>query len=379
MHLTTGHSDALTTQGAILQAIAACSEVPSPVAALLWMSPEYESEVAVQAVAKRWPGLPIAGCTSDGVLSSAAGFHHEGIVLALLSGDGLRAQVVVAEELSKYGAEAVENACRRLSAEPALCFAFPAPSSHDVHTAVAHAESILEAPLVGSCSADHREFLHCQEIAGSRVLSDSMPILAVYGDLEVSVDLGSGWSPVGREHRATRVEGNRLIEVDGKPAAEMFTNYYGMTIDEPVVEFPLAVQVDADSPPFYRGVFGIDGESGALTLGSSVPEGSILRMSEVEPDRILSASREALDRSKGKLEGATAAFLFNCAGRKWVLGSSVEQEVSALLEGLSGIPAVGTYGFGEIGRLPAGSVSTSYHNETCVTVLVRPRSDQQAA
>lgn len=378
MHLTTGHSDALTTQGAISEAIAACSGADAPVAALLWMSPEYEAAAAVQAVVVRWPGLPIAGCTSDGVLSSVGGFHHEGIVLTLISGAGLRAQVEVAEGLSRDGSHAVVSACRRMGADPAICFAFPAPSSHDVHLSVHAAEGILQAPVVGCCSADHREFLHCQEIAGDRVLTDSMPILAIYGDLEVSVDLASGWTPVGREYRVTRAEGQRLLEVDGRPAVEMINDYYGSEIDEPIVEFPFAVQLEPGSVPFYRAVFEVDTASGALTLGSGVPEGAVLRMSDVELDQMLCASREALDRSRSRLEGATSAFIFNCAGRKWVLGSSAEEEAESLLSGLSGIPAIGTYGFGEIGRLASEQVHTAYHNESCVTVFVGPRRPEQA-
>lgn len=300
-------------------------------------------------------------------------------MLTVISGEGLHAQVEVAEDLSQGGSDAVAAACRRLGADPAICFAFPAPFSHDVHAAVHRAEDILSAPIVGSCSADHRDFQHCQEIAGGRVLTDSMPLLAIYGDLDVSVDLGSGWTPVGREYRVTRVEGNRLLEVDGRPAVEMFNEYYGSKLDEPIVEFPLAVQLGPDSEPFFRGVFGIDITSGALTLGSSIPEGAILRMSEVEPTQILSASRDAMDRSKSRLDGATAAFIFNCAGGKWVLGSSVEKEVESLLGGLSGISAVGTYGFGEIGRLSSERVQTAYHNETCVTVFVRPGQHCRAA
>ena len=58
------------------------------------------------------------------------------------------------------------------------------------------------------------------------VLYDSVLVTALAGEnIFIDVDKCIGWEPLGPSFRVTKAEGNRLIELEGRPASEIYEKF----------------------------------------------------------------------------------------------------------------------------------------------------------
>lgn len=95
-------------------------------------------------------------------------------------------------------------------------------------------------------------------------------------------------------------------------------------------------------------------------------------MTEVQVGGMMAETTSAVARAQAVVDRPDVALFFNCAGRKWVLGSDAATEADMLVAALPDTPVCGFYGYGEVGRATPDA-STPYHNETCVAVFLRGR------
>ena len=135
---------------------------------------------------------------------------------------------------------------------------------------------------------------------------------------------------------------------------------------------PLAVK-DAGVDDWYlRVVIGNDG-SGSLSIPGSIPEGATVQMTTTNPDDMLAATSDALERARAAFPGdstPTAALIFSCAVRKYLLGSRTGEEVESARSLLPEAMAIaGMYCIGEIAPIGA-RVDSQFLNETFVTLLL---------
>lgn len=376
----TAQSEEVDAVCAIAEVLASCTEQLAgarPVAAFLFASPEYEHRILLDAIADRWPDLPLVGGSTDGEVSSA-GFAHDSIVLTLLVGDGLRARAGLGRDLSKGIDTAVTQAIGAAGPKPRLCWTVFAPTTNSTAVVRQLQQRLGDGcPVVGGLTGDHREYSRMVEFCGREVLKDSLPCMFLEGDLQVGCGVGTGWFPIGEPMVVTRSDGHWVHAIDGKPALSVFAAYWGaVPMTSSLGEYPIAVFPNgADGDYHLRAVLDADATTGSLRVAGEILEGALVRLTEVLPDGILSGSDASVARAVAAYPGNSPAlaFVFSCAARKWVLGTIAEQEVEHLQAAFAkaGVtPALaGGYCFGEIAPSQAGGPS-QFHNETCVTVLI---------
>lgn len=348
-----------------------------PVAAFLFASTEYEHQILLDAIADRWPGLPLVGGSTDGEVSTH-GFSHDSVLLTLLAGDGLRVRVGLGRDLSKDLDGAVAQASSACGERPALCWTVFAPSTNST-SVVRQLQSRLgdRCPVVGGLTGDHRESSRMVEFCGREVLKDSLPVMYLEGDLKVGCGVGTGWVPIGEPAVVTRSHGHWVHEIAGRPALDVYRDFWGSTpATDSLGEYPLAVYPNGvDGGHHLRAVLDADPAAGSIRVAGEVLAGALVRRTEVLPDGILSGSEESVDNAMAAYPGEEPllAFVFSCAARKWVLGTKAEQEIAHLNAAFAkaGVRPLlaGGYWFGEIGPSRRGAPS-EFHNESCVTVLI---------
>lgn len=384
MRAIIGHSDDVETSDAIDDVIRQCRDRlggGTPKAGLLFMSVDYEHQVVLDAIARAWPGLPVIGASSDGEVSSHAGFTMDSVLLTLLCDDQVDVHLGLGHNLSQDIDAAVAQALGAIPAgeTPSLALTTFAPSTDasEVLRAINRRLPGIPCPVVGGLSGDHREFSRMLEFCGTEVLHDSLPILFLTGDITVSWGIGSGWEPIGEFREITRSAGHIIQEIDGAPALDVYKLYYGEVSQGSLGEYPLAVYEDgADAEWSLRAVLGTDAETGEVRLAGGVAPGSRVRMTEVVTDGILSGTMESVRQAAKRYPGKQPelALLFTCAARKWVLGSRAESELDSVLSelpklGFGELDLAGLYVFGEIAP-PQDGGESCLHNETCITVLI---------
>jgi hypothetical protein len=383
MNMAIGHSDEVGSGDAIATILEQCRQQLSgevPTAGILFAGIGYKHDLILAAIQDTWPGLPLIGCTTDGEFSSRQGYSNDSLVLSLFYGPGFEAGVGLGKNLATGITEATEMAIAQArglrTVEPVLCLTTPESMTANCTDIVDSLQTALGSActIVGGVSGDHREFGTTYQFAGREVLSDSLPILLLWGDVQVSCGVASGWQPIGSTYKVTHSEGNVVYKINDRPVLEVFSDYWGDAEDLGVLgEFPLAVFPDpSDTERFnLRAVFSTDTEAGSATFAATVPQGATVRMSIVLRDGILEGSKKAMQIAVSSFQGEPkGALVFSCAARKWLLGTRTELELAALLAEMDNdkIPLAGFYAFGEISPLrPEGS--TFYHNETCIVVL----------
>ncbi len=378
MHVAVAHSLDPDLDHAVAELVselkAQIGEHP-PIAMMVFACIEADHARLLGELVAAFPGVPLIGCTTDGEVSQRLRFQEDSIAVTLLAGSGLRARAVVGRQLSRDPDAALDVARALLSDgdSPSLVFVLPeGMSACGADLLVNGLNDRLPAgvPLVGGTAGDQWSFKGTKQFFGDEVLSDSLPLLGIYGDLTVSVGVASGYVPIGAAGLVTRSEGPVVHAIDGLPPIAFYRRVAGVVSGVPP-EQPLAVSVDGGAP-FLRAPLSVDRETGSIHFAGDVPAGAVVHISEAETDALIAACRTSVESAVGGLGDAppVAAFVFACAARKQLLGTRTAQEIDVLAGQLpAGVPLSGFYTYGEIGPQP-DQPQSDFHNQTFVTVLV---------
>lgn len=322
--------------------------------------PESTVLVACSSYAELGPDGPLTGSVTALGLKSPS---HRAVVLSAEGGPD------AFEEGRKLG-EAVKNP------RPSLLLLFPDVLTLNATRFLRGVQSVLgkDVPVLGGAPADMGEFKKTSMIHGGEIQHQGAVALALFGPIEVSASANSGYTPVSLPLVATRVEnGNVLLELDGKPALQVYVDCLGPRRAEMpavTIEYPLGVlapghsaaQVESD---IVRAVFRVDEQRNALILGGDIPEQATLRILSAGRGDVLSGARAAIESALARSGGPDLVLLFNCMSRKVILGPRYKEEggvVESILKGT--IPSIGFYTFGEMS--PVGAVAE--HHESTFTV-----------
>lgn len=214
-------------------------------------------------------------------------------------------------------------------------------------------------------------------LASSWVLADGEPRVGVvsavglYGDdLEVGVGVAGGWNDFGPDRRITRSRGNELLELDGKPALDLYKEYLGeFAADLPgsALLFPLSIRRPGESgPSLVRTILAMDEDARSLTFAGDVPEGASARLMRTTNERLVHSAGVAGSTAMERVPGDRPALVVSvsCLGRRLLLGERSDEEVETVLEALPpGSAHVGFYSNGEIASGGCGGRS-ELHNQT---------------
>lgn len=232
-----------------------------------------------------------------------------------------------------------------------------------VHYAGANAGSETFQPM--PCLFDN------ERIAGDAVL-------AVLMQNHQGAILEHGYQLPEHSYTATSTDGNRISNIDWKPAFEVYREVvrtqYGIEITRDnfyqyAVHFPFGI-VRADRSVLVRIPVAL-GDDGSLFCVGEVPPNSILTLLKA-PAQDSSGTAETLAGRLSQLEGGASGrdlLLFYCAGRRLHFGVPAAEAEILDLQKRSGVKLVaGALSLGEIGAT-TGWEYPLFHNATLVTAL----------
>ncbi|NTV10701.1 MAG: histidine kinase [Zoogloea sp.] len=177
---------------------------------------------------------------------------------------------------------------------------------------------------------------------------------------------------------ATSAEGNRIVQIDWRPALEVYSelmqSQYGVSIDREsfyrdAVHFPFGI-VRADGEVLVRIPVALD-EAGGIVCVGEIPPNSVLTLLDA---RAAGASAPAtlaaqLTASGWRMAGEDL-ILFYCAGRRMHKGAAVSDELSQVRRLSGAAHLFGALSLGEIGGAKSGGYPL-FHNATLVGVPCR--------
>jgi hypothetical protein len=365
------HADAVMAgREAALAALRACSEAQL---LLLFASASYDARALACAVAEVACGLPVVGCTSAGEIA-ADGPSRGAVVVIALGGDGLSfsaTAVSAAEDPRDAGARAaacVGDVADRAHQVLMLLSDGPAERQPEL---VRGAYSVAGAgvPLVGGVGGSPTREGDPALFYGGAVLTGAVIGLAIGSDAPIGVGVRHGWRPVGDPMLVTRATPDRVHELDGRPAAEVYRERLGgFQPYEVTLQHPLGMQ-RRDGEAHVRFVGDDDAPDGSLD--AAIPAGSMVWLMAADGDSVRDAARAACEEALAALddEEPRALIVFDCNARLQALGEDGAEDEVALIAAHAGDEAAvgGLYTWGEIARVRG---SAGFHQQTLVVLAL---------
>lgn len=223
----------------------------------------------------------------------------------------------------------------------------------------------------GGLSGDGGRFQKTIVGLDDNLLSGNIVLLGLYGQhIKVGTGYNGGWDMFGPERMITKSNENKLFEIDGQSALELYKKYLGKYADElpaSALLFPISIKSKNDDIFIVRTILSIDEKEQSMTFAGNVPEGATVRFMKSNYDRLIEAAFEAgkdARASLGNNVNPELSILVSCVGRKLVLADRIEEEVDAALEKInSAVTAAGFFSYGEIAP-QSGTNQIHLHNQT---------------
>ena len=200
--------------------------------------------------------------------------------------------------------------------------------------------------LSGGLAADNGRILKTYVFNKDEICSDGAIGVSLSSvDLNVSTNYTFDWTPIGKEMRVTKAIKNRVYEIDGISAVNIYAKYMGeelaLHLPQVGIEFPLIFERDGIS--VGRAVL-LKHEDGSLTFAGNINEGDSVRFGIGSIEAILKNSdyntRKMLDRMNYKAE---AVFVYSCMARRRFMNEYISDELE-MLSHLGNISGFFTYG-----------------------------------
>jgi hypothetical protein len=183
--------------------------------------------------------------------------------------------------------------------------------------------------------------------------------VAVVSPRPVGVGVSHGCLPTADPAIATRTEGRVLLELNGRPAEEVYLEGLGCAghdLDDAAFE-AFAVLHPLGQPELrgqlrLRHVHG-RAPVGGLSCATPIPPNAAVWFTEQTAGSIVESARRAVSETLDQLPGPPrAGLVFDCAARRKALGDEIGHETRALREAFGADAALaGLYTRGEVGRV----------------------------
>jgi hypothetical protein len=365
------HADAATAGRQAARA--ALAENADASLLLVFASGSYELHPLAAEISDVAAGIPTVGCTSAGEIDRS-GPGRDSVVVLALGGDGLSfsaTAVSAAEDPRDAGARAAAGVGDVADRDhQALLLLTDGPSQAQPEI-VRGAYSVAGAgvPLVGGVGGHPVKSGRSALIYGRTVLTDAVIGVAIGSDAPIGVGVRHGWRPVGDPMLITGATPDRVLEIDGRPAADVYRERVGGRQPyEVTLMKPLGMQRRVGEA--HVRFVGDDDRLPAGSLGAAIPGGSMVWLMQATADDVRAATdaacHEALDALDG--EPAQALIVFDCNARMQLLGGDGTAGEVAQVVALAGDATVaGLYTWGEIARTRG---TAGFHQQTLVVLAL---------
>ncbi|BDV01866.1 hypothetical protein TDMWS_19510 [Thermodesulfomicrobium sp. WS] len=340
-----------------------------PSAILLWWAevPDAMVQDAAAALRRRYPTVPILGCSTAGMIEGSRLHSHGILAVFWFLPEKTRAVHVRARGLASEWTLARKLA-DALGPAPTGPIIIMAEGLHLDGERLTRAlcETLPHATIVGGMAADGERFQRTVLLQDTEILTDGLVAMALPPQIAAVFATGCGWQPMGPPRTVTKAEGRLVLQLDDEPALSLYARYLGPhAADLPASghHFPLLVSAPGGAPAL-RSLIAVDAERHGLFFTTAIPEGSTVRLMHASMRDVLDAARTAARQIP---QGCTAALMVSCVARRHVLGPLAEDEPAEVAATL-GVPMAGWYSYGEIAAAPC-----SFRNQTICLTALRPR------
>lgn len=384
VHTGSGASDAtdawVAGETAAREALTALGD-HEPALVIVYASVRYDLTKLLAAIRSVLGAVPLVGATSTGhfrdgnlvppgtgvaVLALTAGPYTFGVSCV----EGLAGNAEAAGARLARAARAAAGTQRRCGT--LLLLTDGLTPNHEALIFGIHSVFGAAVPVVGGAAGDDRRLQQTFVFHDGRPMADAAVGVWIGSDQPLSVTVGHGWQPIGLPLLVTRVDGQQVHEIGGRPASEVFDEQIRVGDTERLDRmrpggyysthaFGL---IEPDGSYLVRGV--IRDSAGQIRTFAPLPPYSAVQVVGCDAEALLTTSAEVAERA---LAGRDVSLLlvFTCIARLDILGDRGPEEAHLIHKVAGSVAVFGTYTYGEFARTRS---VIGYHNATVATIAL---------
>lgn len=331
------------------------------------------------------PGVDVIGCSCAGVIGrSGANESMRALALMVVAGEARDVTLVHRDGFTgatsrRLCGEMARELVARSGRPQSVLMLLPGIDVA-MDEAIAGVEEVLGPDVVifGGTASDNMKGIATYQGINEQVLEHG-GLLVAFNDASLALDTQAthGFVPAGLELEVTRASGNRVFELDGKPAWPTYTRALGLPETATPGDTIPPGAVGVALPPALAAEYGDSHllrvithrlADGSFLMPVTCPVGTRLSLMRRDEARIFAnldvTMRQLKERTGGRRP--VAVFHTDCGARGRLMLDRVSKEeiVAAMQRPLFGEscgPWLGMYGFGEITVLGGRNV---FHNYT---------------
>ena len=290
------------------------------------------------------PQAVMIGATTDGeILGSCV--STDKIVLSVSAFENATLRYAV-EENSDNGFKCGENLAKKLVREDTkVLFLFSDGLGINGEFFLDGVSSVSkDLPIAGGMAGDATNFDTTYIFCNDKIIANGAVGIAIDAKkLHVNTSYSFFWQEIGKSLEITKAIDNRVYEIDGIKAVDIYARYLGMDVAESLpltgIEFPLII--NRNELKIARAVVGKE-EDGSLIFAGNLEVGDIVYFGYGNSNMILRESVHTRDIFASF--PVESVFIYSCMARRRFL----EDAITAELEPLSTLaPTSGFFTYGE--------------------------------
>ncbi len=354
---------------------------------------DYDAKAVLKGVSKAVNNAPVVGVIPHGVIFTEDSVSTEGIAVASISSDIFQFQIGTGRNLFENPEKAVQDAISPILDQ----FVTRKAEGYDnlliyfIVDTYKNGDAILELvsrkcdevediiPFVGTVlDVTGKVSKETGLITDGELLNNAIVAIGVYSKFNIGVGYGHGLYPLVPK-RATAVSGDTIVELDGKPAYNVWKEYLVKKGNDEqdinanpgkyLSRFLFGIPVPS-SPrnPRIRIALGVT-EDGGIKLSGNVKENSTIWLMEAREERMLDSAGNAVIQAIEDLRGnkPMGGFIFSSIIRFLNLGDKFFDEI-ALLQRKMAVPLLGFTSSGEFYK-PTSTIKWYHNSSALISIL----------
>ncbi len=324
----------------------------------------YDVDEMVGGIAEILPGVPVIGNTSftgvivpQGFISGDDGFlgvmglEDEEMVVGVASVEKSNCAIENGVEVAM---KAMKNAGKTVS--PDYFYMVASPGEEEFY--LKGITSVIgRVPFFGGSAADNSISGDWKIYTDKGSFGDGVAVAFFYTDKKMRNEFTGAYRETEDVGIITKVEGNRtLVEIDNKPATEVYANWRNMPVDsldggnllvETIVS-PLGVKDRLGDLVAIRHPMNGNPDGSMAVVNNLAKSTAVIRI-EATVDELISSTDETLRELKGTMNEPGAYHLVHCGGRRAGIGERIDEVVERIKNEAGDVPFIAEFTFGEYG------------------------------
>jgi len=308
----------------------------------------------------------IVGCSALGVLTGDGETEGtSGVAVMALASDTVRAHTFFRESLRNNDREVGAEIGQSLaSGEPRLIAMLTDGYTCQPDALLTGLERQERfTPVVGAAASENGTLGQTCQFYRDHVITNGITGFALSGSCSAHIDITQGCQPIGPPRTISKAQGNLILEIDDRPAFEVFTDTIGRPFRQDLrravafvfVGLPPDPLQTAIEPGQYlvRNIIGVDPHKGILAVAQEVAAGQPMTFTFRDGQRAREDLEQMLERQLASLAGKKPlmGLYFNCCARGSSLYGIPGIDTAYISKALSDVPLIGFFGNFELGPL----------------------------